>query len=75
MIKRSPCVKGGLKKRVPIKFGTRYLFEEQEAFVASFETLQDFIDWWNAAKEAEKNDEEIITGDPTIDLGELIPKN
>ena len=49
--------------------------EEQEAFVASFETLQDFIDWWNAAKEAEKNDEEIITGDPTIDLGELIPKN
>ena len=46
--------------------------EEQEAFVNSFETLADFVMWWNAAKAAE-NEEEYITGDPSIDLGDMVP--
>ena len=48
--------------------------EEQEAFISSFPTLRDFIDWWNAAKAAEESGSgDVITGDPSIDLGDYIP--
>lgn len=47
--------------------------DEQEAFVNSFPSLQDFVNWWNEAKAAEGSGGDIITGDPSIDLGDLIP--
>ena len=47
--------------------------EEQEAFVESFESLEDFIAWWNAAKAAQEKEDNTITGDPNVDLGDLIP--
>lgn len=47
--------------------------DEQEAFINSFPTMRDFVDWWNAAKAAEGSGGDIITGDPSIDLGDLIP--
>ena len=47
--------------------------DEQEAFINSFPTLQAFVDWWNAAKAAEGSGGDIITGDPSIDLGDMIP--
>lgn len=47
--------------------------EEQEAFVESFESLENFIAWWNAAKAAQEKEDNTITGDPNVDLGDLIP--
>ena len=47
--------------------------DEQEAFINSFPTLRDFVDWWNAAKAAEGSGGDIITGDPSMDLGDMIP--
>ncbi len=45
--------------------------EEAEAFVNSFPTLRDFINWYNAEKAKQPTDETIGAGDNGIDLGQL----
>lgn len=47
--------------------------EEQEEFADSFPTLRDFINWFNKAKAEAEEDKDYITGDPNIDLGDLVP--
>ena len=47
--------------------------EEQEAFVESFPTMSDFVDWWNAAQAAQEKDDPIILDGNAVDLGDLIP--
>lgn len=46
--------------------------EEQMAYMQTFDSLADFFDWYNAAKEAyEKENPGIEIGDGNIDLGEI----
>lgn len=47
--------------------------EEQMAYINSFPSIADFFEWLNAAKEEAGADDDTITGEPSIDLGELTP--
>lgn len=50
--------------------------EEQEAFIDSFESIQAFMDWYNAAKaEYDALHPGIDIGDGNIDAGDLIGGN
>ena len=46
--------------------------EDQKAFIDSFDSMEEFFNWLNSAREedAEKNDV-IIVGDGTVDLGAI----
>ena len=50
--------------------------EQQVAFAKTFDSLADFFDWYNAAKEAyEKENPGVEIGDGNIDLGEIAGGN
>lgn len=64
----------GSTENLPLTF-EQYLAlseAEQEKFVASFPSLRDFMDWWNAAKAQQEEEEPIILDGDVIDLGQFV---
>jgi len=47
--------------------------EEQEAFIDSFPSLRDYINWFNTAKAKEADQDKVILDGNEIDLGKLLP--